>query len=78
MQAINTVFTTHMLSKPKNWDNEGLGVCTDLPVAAHDGMLCTFWRPSIKERFRLALGWPIKLVLVANNHPPVSLEVSDK
>lgn len=78
MRAIQHPSNNRVLGAPKNWDQD------ELPCAAIaltdtviDGVQCvvTYWRPSLEERKALIHGGDIRLAIVGNTMPPVSIGV---
>ncbi len=49
--------------------------CDDLPAARGDGFTATYWKPDAEELAMIAAGMPIKLSIMGDGVPPVSLEV---
>lgn len=64
-----------VLGAPKDWDAEKHGPCGGLPVAFFDGGYVSHWRPSLKEVALLLVGYPLRLFVRSNGHPPVALNV---
>lgn len=67
-------FTDTVLTAPQGWDEQADGTCMDLHVAAADGVMFSYWRPSWRERLSLIFGGHIRLGVFASGHPPVSLD----
>lgn len=74
LEPIATPHTTDVLIAPGNWD-ESHGPCLDLPVHHHDGIYCSWYRIGWADRFRILIGYPVRLAVFTRAHPPVALEV---
>ena len=46
-----------------------------LPAAGGDGFISSYWKPTAEELAMLAAGFPIKLSILGDRHPPVAVEV---
>lgn len=78
MKPIRTRATTRTLGAPSGWDKDRLGPCQGLPVAQGDGFLCSYWRPSWRERLLILLGRPIRLSVAGEStQPPVMLDTEE-
>lgn len=75
MKPYKHAMTTHTLGAPVGWDEQKYGPCAGLPVLHHEGVIYSFWRPSIRERIALLFGRSVQLGVVSNAQPPVSIEV---
>lgn len=76
MKPIKTDMTTKVLGAPRDWDSTKHGECVGLPVVEAHGYLYSYWKPSLLQRLKLAVGIPIRLCVASSAHPPVSLEVT--
>jgi hypothetical protein len=65
------------LKKPRNWDEERDGECSDLSVRAVDGQFTSVWAPSMEERLAIAAGQNVVLNIASSKHPAVMLTVAD-
>lgn len=69
---------THLLGKPPNWKEER-GPCGTLPVRVevHAGVpeFHSYWLPNEVELANLLAGQAIRLTIIGNSHPPVSVAV---
>jgi len=79
VRPIKTRMTNLLLSSPHSWDEKTRGPCEALSVCStDDGLKYSWWRPTWSERLRLILGWPVRLCLVSEKHPPVSVDVEER
>jgi hypothetical protein len=46
-----------------------------LPASVGDGFISSYWKPNAEELAMLAAGFPIKLSILGERHPPVAVEV---
>lgn len=74
MKAVHNPNTTHVLGPPPDWDREK--PCSGLPVTKFDGMTISYWRLSWRERLAVLCGRTVRLCIVGERHPAVSLDVS--
>lgn len=76
MKAIKTQATNIEYMAPKNWNAEDHGPCSSLWVYHDDaGMKMSYWQPTFFERVKILFGRNIRLTLVCDKHPPISVEV---
>jgi hypothetical protein len=67
---------TRILGAPKEWDAEKHGTCVGLPIIDAHGQMYSYWRPTMMERLRVAIGVPVRLSVVGKSHPPVAISVT--
>jgi hypothetical protein len=67
---------TRILSAPKGWDAKKHGPWLGLPIIDAHGYMYSYWRPTLLERFRVAIGTPVRLAVVGTTHPPVAISVT--
>lgn len=77
MRPIRTKDTTMVLGAPKDWDADRLGPCEGLPIAVGDGFMCSFWKPTRRERLAILFGRSIRLGVSGVSHPPVWLDTEN-
>lgn len=75
MQPVKTAPCNMNFVPPANWDEAKFGPCKTLSVFKSDGMIVSWWKPSWRDRLRLLFGRKIRLTVISNNMPPVSVEV---
>jgi hypothetical protein len=46
----------------------------DIPVAVEDEALVSMWRPSLRERLRLVLGAPVRVLVNYSAHGPLHVD----
>jgi hypothetical protein len=63
MKPVQTKYTRHIIGAPKDWDEAKRGPCYGLPVVYGDGTICSYWRPSWRERFAVLFGRNIRLTV---------------
>lgn len=66
--------TTATLAAPDGWDEHEDGECLGLPIVEAHGCMFSYWRPSLAERLKIALGGHIRLAVFGRQHPPVSID----
>jgi len=76
MTPLLTKHTTNVLGAPNGWDADKKGPCLGLPVAKLHGNYYSYWKPTLKERFKIIIGKPITLVVSCESHPPVAMEIN--
>jgi hypothetical protein len=78
MKPVRHAHTNATLGKPIDWDKFSRGEpCGNLPVVYMDGRFYSFWKVTWKEWFALLRGKPVRLCVVGDSHPPVSLDIGD-
>lgn len=77
MKPVRTKATTGELGAPVDWDHSVYS-CSALPVATHNGVMYSYWKPTLWEWLMLVLGRPVRLAVSGRGHPPVALEVTSK
>jgi hypothetical protein len=79
MRAIDFGGVTNHLGRPVDWDENKNGHCDSLPVmrTPWHGIpsFISIWKPSIAELNHLLKGGHVRLLVVGETHPPVSLDV---
>lgn len=65
------------LAPPSDWNERLYGPCVWLPVQCRAGVFTSHWMPTWRERWAVLFGAPVRLNVVAEKHPPVSLRVLD-
>ncbi|RTL04968.1 hypothetical protein EKK58_09175 [Candidatus Dependentiae bacterium] len=78
MKAVMTPHTNAVYGKPKGWDDSKGMKCTELPVCVAQGIIFSWWKPTFKERIKLAFGVKIRLAIVGGVHPPVAVDATNK
>lgn len=74
MKPIKTKYTNKIFKAPKRWNKEQ-GECLDLPVYSSPPYQISWWKPSLKERFKILFGRNIRLSIIGESHPPVNIEI---
>jgi hypothetical protein len=80
MNSVEFHGVTRSLSAPDGWDDKAAR-CDSLFV--RDGLIGTLrtmesvWRLTPEERFAIACGANISLLIVGQVHPPVALSITD-
>jgi hypothetical protein len=77
MRPIRTQVTNLELQAPRSWDHEK-GECRPLPVARSEGIIYSYWKPTLWERVLLFFGRPVRLGVMGRVHPPVALEAAPR
>ena len=75
MTPIHNEHTNMNLGAPRNWD-EKQGTCVTLPVHHNEDGFYSWWTLTWGERLKVLFGKPIRLGVLADSHPPVSLKVT--
>lgn len=79
MRPIKNSLTTFVLGAPTNWDEARHGICKPLYVAYDDdSRFYSYWKPTWRERIRVLYGFPVRLCVHSNGHPPVALDVTGR
>lgn len=68
---------THVLGKPRNWNERYHGQCKGLPCFIKSGRIYSEWKISLSERFKILFGKPITVTVISGSMPPISLEVKE-
>jgi hypothetical protein len=74
MEPVRTKNTTRVLGAPRGWDEEKNGTCGGLPITDGAGVMFSEWRPSWRERLRIAFGGRVRLAVFGGGHPPVAVD----
>jgi hypothetical protein len=79
MKAFAHPLTTGVLGRPQDWDDALHGPCVGLPVCREqysDGMVIhlSWHKLDWKDRIKALFGVPVRLGIVGNQHPVISLE----
>lgn len=77
MIPIEQKHTTHYFKAPADWDSNTQGECKILPVSMFEGVMYSYWKPSLKQKLQILFGYPIRLCMVGEVHPPVALDTGD-
>jgi hypothetical protein len=75
MKPFKHPWTNLELGKPRDWDEKRFGPCESLPVVKGDGIFFSYWKPTWRERVRLAFGANVRLCISGSSHPPVMLDI---
>ncbi len=73
MTPIRMPHTNRILIAPKNWDISK-GECKELPISDYEGVIYSYWKPTLKERVKILLGYKIRLCVASSIHPPVHID----
>ncbi len=73
MYPVSKEHTTRTLGKPDGWDAKR-GPCIGLPVTDAEGIMYSYWKPTIIERLRILFGRQVRLAVVGSAHPPVAVD----
>lgn len=65
--------STGVLGAPEDWDHDGVGECTPLPVMRDGRWMVSVWKPSADELATLNRGGAISLHIAGHVHPVVAL-----
>jgi hypothetical protein len=76
MSPVRTLSTNRVFSAPPTWSVEENGKCEELPVTAYDGVLYSYWSPSVKDRLKILFGKKIRLAIFSTVQPPVALDTN--
>ena len=63
--------------KPLDWDDERDGICQTLPTVTVGNLHASFWQPTPEELDTLLRGGSLQLNVYADQHPVISLAVSE-
>jgi len=64
-----------VLGAPKDWDATR-GPCQGLPVVAHEGVVYSVWKLTLREKLSLLFNRKVRLAVVSGkSQPPVWLDV---
>lgn len=77
MQPTSFIGQTHVLGKPRGWDEKTQGKCEGLPVVITDDGIYSRWKLSFIDRIKVLFGTPITLVVNSGSMPPVALQVTE-
>jgi hypothetical protein len=72
--SVKKPHTNVLLSAPVDWDSAVHGECKQLHVCKFSGVMYSYWKLSFIDRLRVLFGRTIRLAVIGNNHPPVSLD----
>lgn len=79
MKAIKNKYTNKMLGAPSGWDEKAHGPCAGLPVCATDDpYVYSWWKPTLIERLKMAIGCPVQICIVGNSQPPIAVSVDER
>lgn len=73
MKAIHFKGQTNVLGKPLDWDDSKDGTCGSLPVLKFEGVIYSYWKPTLLERIKVLLGYKVRLAVAGAYMPPVEL-----
>jgi len=68
--------TTRVLG-PSGWDASCGSPCGSLCIMDVGGVMYSFWKPSLREKILILLGRSVKLGVVGDPHPSVSLGIDE-
>lgn len=75
MYPLQTPNTNEILGSPPEWNATKHGPCIGLPVTkTEDPYYYSYWSTSLRERIKILFGRPVRLCVVGEHHPPVSLD----
>lgn len=74
MRPCTTETTTESLGAPADWNDLLMGRCEDLPICRAHGMIFSYWLPDEEELARIVAGHPIRLGVLGERHPVVSID----
>ena len=76
LKPIKNKHTNITLGKPQNWD-ESQGECIGLPVHSNGEGFYSWWSLNWLERLKVLLGFPVRLCILSNRHPVISVELGE-
>lgn len=73
MKAIRRQETNRIITQLGSWDDEQ--PFPDIPVVEYEGVIHSYWRPSLWERVKILFGCPVRVCIASEYQPPIILDV---